>query len=171
MTAAAVRTTAPRQVGRFIIVCAVLWALTATGALLAAAGLVELTSGAPRDALPARLEIVVDLAAHNALVALWPAGLIAVGWAAIPVARTVGDILVAGQLAGHGLLVGSALGTHPGLWRYLPHLPLEWLALALPAAAWATARRNEPPLLIPTVLLTALLIAGAALLETFAVPI
>jgi hypothetical protein len=171
VSAAAVRTTAPRRVGRAAVACAVLWALTATGALLAAAGLLELTSGAPRDALPARPGVAVNLAAHNALVALWPAGLVAVGWAAIPVARTAGDILVAGQLAGHGLLVGSAVGTHPDLWRYLPHLPVEWLALSLPAAAWATARRNEPPLLIPTGLLTTLLVVGAALVETYAVPI
>ena len=171
MTAAPLRTAAPRRGGRVAIAYAVLWAFTAGGAHLAAVGLLELTSGAPRDALPARLETVVDLAVHNALIALWPAALVAVGWTVIPVVRTVGDVLVVGQLAGHGLLVGSALGTHPDLWRYLPHLPLEWLALAVPVAAWAVARRGEPLPPIPTVLLTGLLVAGAAVVETYAVPI
>ena len=33
----------------------------------------------------------------------------------------------------------------PELWRYLPHLPLEWLALALPAAAWLDRAPTTPP--------------------------
>lgn len=170
MTRAA-RAIAPRRAAPVAVSYTALWAFTAAGALLAAAGLLELTSGAPRDALPARIGVAVDLTAHNAPVALWPVGLVAAGWAAIPVARTLGDVLVTAQLAGHGLLVGSALGAHPDLWRYLPHLPVEWLALTIPAAAWITARRGDRMPLIAAGLLTGLLVAGAALLETYAVPI
>lgn len=162
---------APRRTGPVAVSYTALWVCTVAGALLAAAGVLELTSGAPRDALPARIGVAVDLAAHNAPVALWPAGLVAAGWAAIPVARTLGDVLVVAQLAGHGLLVGSALGAHPDLWRYLPHLPIEWLALAVPAGAWVTARRGEPVHLMKTALLTGPLVASAAFVETYAVPI
>lgn len=171
MTTAAARPIVPRRPRPTVLAYAALWVGTAAGALLAATRRLDLTSGTPRDALPATVDIAVDLAAHNALVALWPIALVAVGWPAIPIVRSVGDVLVAGQLAGHGLLVGSALGAHPDLWRYLPHLPVEWLALAVPAAAWIIARRDEPVHVVKTVLLTGLLVVGAALVETYAVPI
>ena len=147
-----------------------LWACTAAGAALTAAG-VELTTGTPHDALPARPDVAVDLLVHNALVALWPLALIALGWAAIPVARTVADALIAGHLAGHGLLVGNALAAHPDTWRYLPHLPAEWLALSLPVAAWLAARRDGRAPVPRTLALTVGLLVVAAVVETYAVPI
>lgn len=147
-----------------------LWASTAAGGALAELG-VELTAGTPRDALPARLHVAAELFTHNALVALWPLVIAALGWPAIPIARAVADAAITGHLLGHGLLVGNALASHPDLWRYLPHLPVEWLALALPAAAWITARRSEDVAPLFTTSLTALVLAAAALLETYAVPI
>ena len=148
-----------------------LWAATAVGVVLTAAGPYELTSGTPRDALPARLSIAIELVADNAPVALWPLALLALGWASLPIARTLGDVLVTAQVLGHGLLVGSALGTHPELWRYLPHLPVEWLALAIPVAAWVAVRVGRPAQPIRNASLTVALVVVAALLETYAVPI
>ena len=132
----------------------------------------------PHDALAARTSTALALLAHNTPVALWPLALSALGWHAFPVARTAGDVLITGQLVAHGLLVGSALGQHPAVWRYLPHLPLEWLALALPAGAWLTARtlpagptaaRFVGLALIAASCLAAL--AGAAAMETYLVPV
>ena len=117
-----------------------LWLATLTGAALAAAGARLQAVEAPRPALTPSLATVGELVEHNTLVALWPLALVALGWPELPGARTAGDLLVAAQLLAHGLLIGTAIGQHPQLWRFLPHLPLEWLALALPAAAWLTAR-------------------------------
>lgn len=154
-----------------LVVYGLLWAFSAAGALLAALGGLDLTDGRPRDALPARPGTLLELVVHNAPVVLWPLALVAVGWAAIPIVRNVGDALIAGHLAGQGLLVGFAVGEYSGLWRYLPHLPIEWLALSIPATAWLTARKGHPVAAARSLLLTGLLITGAALVETYGVPI
>ena len=106
---------------------------------------------------------------------LWPLALVALGWPELPGARTAGDLLIAAQLLAHGLLIGTAIGQHPQLWRFLPHLPLEWLALAIPAAAWLTARtrparpsRRRVPLVAGAVLAA---LAGAAAIETYLTPV
>lgn len=158
------------------IALAVLVALTAVGWLAGRSGL-ELTTGVPRDALPAGPSTVLELLAQNAPVALWPLALVALGWPAIPAIRTLGDLLIIAQLLGHGLLVGAALAAHDGLWRYLPHLPLEWAAIAVPAGAWLTARSRPGGVALDRRALTwaggltgALLIAAGAV-ETYAVPI
>jgi hypothetical protein len=117
---------------------------------------------------------VVELVAHNLPVAVWLLALVALGWPALPGARRVGDALVVGQLLGHGALVGNALAQHPGLWRYLPHLPLEWLALATPVAVWARARAGRRIGAVAAGL-AALRVAGllglAAIVETYLVPL
>jgi hypothetical protein len=83
-------------------------------------------------------------------------------------------VLVAGQLVGHGLLIGTAPAQQPELWRYLPHQPLEWLALALPAGAWLRARasapphRREPALVAP---LTLAVLTASGIIETYLVPL
>lgn len=153
-----------------------LWAATGAGTGLALAGVHLITVPAPRDALEPNLATAMELFAHNALVALWPLALTALGWHGLTGIRLVGDALLAAQLVAHGLLVGSALGQHPETWRYLPHLPLEWLAIATPAAAWLTARRGRPARPAATTLaagagacVAALL--GAAPIETYLVPV
>jgi hypothetical protein len=151
-----------------------LWALTAMGGLAADAGVRLITVQAPRDALAAEPATALVLLAHNAPVALWPLALVALDWPGIPLARRLGDALVAGQLLGHGLLIGSALGQQPGLWRYLPQLPLEWLALSIPAGAWVAARTSTPMSRsrgVAAALLTVATLTLAAILETYLVPI
>jgi hypothetical protein len=128
----------------------------------------------PRDALTAAPGTALELLMHNAPVALWPLTLVALGWPALLGMRRVGDVLVAGQLAGHGAIVGSALAQQPELWRYLPHLPPEWLALALPAATWMQTRAGtprNPRRLIATAAAASALLALAAGLETYLVPL
>jgi hypothetical protein len=144
------------------------------GALLAQAGVRVITAPAPRDVLAATPRTVFELVAHNLPVALWPLALIALGWPALPGARRVGDALVAGQLLGHGAIAGNALAQQPGLWRYLPHLPVEWLALALPVAAWAQARAGRSFGAVGVVRVSGRVVALlvlAAIVETYLVPL
>jgi hypothetical protein len=161
------------------ITYAALWAATGAGAALTLAGIQLATTSAPRDALDPGAGTAVGLVAHNAAVALWPLALVLLGWPALPGVRRVGDGLIVAQLLTHGLLVGAALGEHHDTWRYLPHLPLEWLAIAAPAASWLTARtarlshpvmrRRVEPVLAGAGVLVVLL--GAAAIETYLVPV
>jgi hypothetical protein len=154
---------------------AALIAAAAAGALLAAAGLSLVNAPVPRDALPATPRTAAELLVHNARVVLWPLALVWLDWPRHRLTRCAGDALAAGQLAGHGALVGAALAQQPELWRYLPHLPVEWLAIALPAAAWfsARARRDRPAGRVMLGLAAAVmaLLVVAAILETYAVPL
>lgn len=149
-----------------------LWTATAAGAVLAlVGGVVLLRVGAPRDALEASAATAEGLLWHNLGVALWPLVLVAVGWTSIPVTRRVGDAMAIGQLVLHGLLVGNAIGQQPALWRFLPHLPFEWLGVAVPVAAWRAARGGLEPNLAPVVVVSIAALAAAASLETWAVPL
>lgn len=151
-----------------------LWMATGSGAAIGAVTGARLAHAAvPDDALAASAATALELLAHNAPVALWPLALVAVGWPDIPVVRIAGDALVAGQLLAHGLVVGDALAQHPQLWRFLPHLPLEWLALATPAAGWLLARRDlagrQRVAGLAATSIAALIVAAG--LETWAVPL
>lgn len=151
-----------------------LWAATALGAGLAAVGGPALLRvGTLRDALSPTLTTAVDLFGHNCVVAAWPLALVTVGWAGLRTAGVAVDILVATQVAVHGLLVGGAIGQRPELWRYLPHLPFEWLGIAVPAACWRLHRRgggsSRATGASTAVSFSALLVAAA--LETWAVPL
>jgi hypothetical protein len=144
------------------------------GAGLAAVGVPVVSAPAPRDALHADLLTVVLLVGHNEPVALWPLALVALGWPRIRYVRVLGDALMIGQLAGHGALVGSAPAQHPELWRYLPHLPAEWLALALPVAAWAQARAGRcfgAAGVVAVAGRVVVLLVLAAVAETYLVPL
>ena len=72
------------------------------------------------------------------LVALWPLALVRLRLAGDPgVARIVGDALDRRAARSRTECSSAdAVGQRPDLWRYLPHLPFEWLGLALPVAGW-----------------------------------
>jgi hypothetical protein len=145
----------------------------ALGAGLAVLGVAVVVVGPPHDALADTPANAIALFRHNLPIDLWPLALVWLGWPAIPVARSVGDALVTGQLVWHGALLGSALAQQPALWRYLPHLPFEYTALALPTAAWWHARRTAKPAATTMLTLTLTvigLLAAAAILETYLVP-
>lgn len=159
------------MIARLGVALSVIWAATLIGAVAGRIG--GSSSETPRDALPATVTTFSDLLAHNAPVALWPCALVAIGWPFLRGVRHVGDTLVAAQLLSHGLLIGVALGTHAELWRYLPHLPLEWLALALPAAAWLQARTGPagtPRGIGLCAFGSVAALVSAAAVETFLVP-
>jgi len=154
-------------------------ALAGAGALAALAVIAvpglghSLYPDAPRPALSGGAVATLELLAHNAPVALWPLALVLLGWHGIPVARRVGDGLIAAQLAIHGATIGAALATWPELARWLPHLPAEYAAIALPCAVWIAARRNGCPTPSQLALLasaTLALLAFAASLETWGTP-
>lgn len=151
-----------------------IWATTALGAASTAAGIGALRTPPPRDALDATPATAISLLGHNALIALWPFALISLGWPSLPGVRWVGDALIAAQLVLDGLVVGGALASHPAMWRYLPHLPVEWLALAIPAAAWMNARITPPAHrreLAAATGATLAALTAAAVIETYAVPL
>lgn len=150
------------------------WAATATGALVAAVtGAAVQHADKPHPVLSATLATALSLWIANALVAMWPLALVRLGWHELPAGRLVGDALVAGHLTVQGLLVGGALGQQPELWRYLPHLPFEWLGIATPAAGWLLARHGHANRAQLRALATASLavLGVAALVETWAVPL
>ena len=75
------------------------------------------------------------------------------------------------QLLGNGLIAGNALGQHPRLALYLPHLPLEWLAIAIPVAAWQSARDGQRTARLRATAATVAALVAAALIETYLVPV
>jgi hypothetical protein len=168
-------TTPPHPAHTVALAAAALLAGAAIGAALDAAGTPLVEAPTPRDALPASATTALELLTHNARVALWPLLLVALDWPKRPVTRLIGDALVAGHLIGHGAVIGSALAQQPGLWRYLPHLPLEWLAIALPAATWLAARSAaigpKHGVLAITAALILVTLALAALTEIYLVPL
>ena len=97
-------------------------------------------------------------------------------WHTARVTRHVGDVAVAAIVVANALLVGLALGRYPAeLPRYLPHLALEDLALAIAASAWVARRlahrAGDAPASVPRcALLTLGVAAAAALVEVYAVP-
>lgn len=153
-----------------MIALLVIWSATLLGAIAGLLGIAAVGK-TPHDALPASADSCAELLAHNAPVALWPLALVLLGWPALRGACLVGDALIAAQLLGHGLVVGVALASHADLWRYLPHLPLEWLAIALPASAWLDARRRTTRGLLGTAAACAAALIGAAAIETYMVPL
>ena len=147
-----------------------IWSATMAGVVLELAGLQLLNAGMPSDPLAATPRTVLELLLANVRVACWPLALLALGWDRHRVPARAGDVLVKAQLLGNGLVVGNVLGQHPRLAHYLPHLPLEWLAISLPAAAWTATRSAQSPRLWPVAAATLTALVGAALIETYLVP-
>jgi hypothetical protein len=171
MTSAVATRTSP--VRAFALCLTATWAATLGGALVTAVGLIETAGREPHDALEAQPETVLALVAHNAPIVAWPFAVVAVGWHGLSGVRVVGDLLVAGQVVSHGAIVGAAIGEHPELWRYLPHLPLEWAAISASAAAWLHARKSSAVRgeVLRLVAATAVAVLSAAVVETYLVPL
>lgn len=118
-------------------------------AATAAAALVELldpslfASSAPRPTLLPTLGAAAGIFATNIRLALVPFIVIALRFQSARASRLIGDVLLAGLLGGNAALVGLALGRwQDRLIPYLPHLPIEYLAIAAAAGAWLVVRRR-----------------------------
>jgi hypothetical protein len=120
-----------------------LWALTAAGATLGRAWPAIAPAGTPHPTLHGTLGDALAIATTNTRILSAPFGLAILGFPADRRARRLGDVLVAGLLAANAIHVGLALGRDGAqLVRYVPQLPIEWLAAAITAAAWLELRNN-----------------------------
>jgi hypothetical protein len=154
------------------------WTLTAAAALITAAlpAVGELARHAlhlalvPASAPPATR--MLDVALTNGFAAGWPL-LLALLDGPHRAIRAVHGALIAAWLAVNVISVGAAIGSYgTPILPYLPHLPLEWTAVALSLAGYLHARGRQATgraLLTPALALTVILIAAAAL-ETYATP-
>jgi hypothetical protein len=145
---------------------------------LAAAGIGELSRLiAPRLHLRPHTEPSIRLAlgtwAHNMRIAGWPLLAAALRMHRVRWRRRLVDAWLAISLVGNSVLVGAAIAAGgQRLLPYLVHLPFEWAAIALAASGWILASRRTMPgrQLAALTANFALLLAVAALLETYAVP-
>jgi single-strand DNA-binding protein len=102
-----------------------------------------------------------------------PFVLAALRFADTALGRTVGDVIIAALTAYSTLTVGLAIGRWQwALIPYLPHLPFEWAALSLAVGAWLRVRQHAVDWLGLAGLggVIVVLLAGAAVLETWATP-
>jgi hypothetical protein len=116
---------------------------------------------------------VIGLWAHNVPIAAWP---ILLGWFDAdhgPIRRRSADAAVAVCALASALPVGAAFAAYgPQLIPYIPHLPLEWGGLAAGCSGWLAQRQHpqSAKAQLARLAVTMLLLLGAAVLETVAVP-
>jgi len=151
---------------RVAVAYAGLWTFTCAGVLAGAAAPGLAPGGHPRATLHGTLGDFASIAIANAKVLSAPFLLALFRFPSDRRSRQLGDVLVV------VLLGGNALGRDRGaLLPYVPQLPLEWLAVALAAAAWLTlrtgARKRTGLAYIAAVLV---LVAAAAAIETICTP-
>jgi len=171
-----------RQLDAALAVYAALWTTTAL-----AAAAVALAPGLAAHARASLRGLGMDLHPHaatlHALLVTRLARNMAIAaapteWAAIGAGRSrrwrrVVDAILTATLLTDAGLVGVALGAYGvRLVAWLPHLPLEWAALAVGVLPWLAARRGQRrrvDLLAPLAVCFVLLLA-AACVETWLTP-
>jgi hypothetical protein len=158
------------------------WALTAlAGALVVIAGAPAITftrhtlglrltaQGNP----PPHLEEIIALTVHNVPIAAWPVLLGLTGADRHRLSRRLADWGVLACVVVNCAPVGAAFAAYgTALIAYLPHLPLEWAALALGASSWLVQRvrpLSTRERLLWIAMTTGMLL-GSAALESIAVP-
>lgn len=146
-------------------------------AAVASAVAPELGPGrAPRPTLHGTPTEALTIFLTNAQTLIAPLILVAGRWHTGRVTRHVGDLVVGALVTANATIIGLALGRYPTqLPGYLPHLPLEYAALALAASAWLTRRlpnhrAQRSRSLLGCATLTLVVTAIAAVVETYAVP-
>jgi hypothetical protein len=161
-----------RHARRIALAYTALWALTGAGALIGAALPALVPAGRPHPSLHGTLSDLAAIAATNARTLSAPFLLALLGFPAHRSSRRLGDLLLGVLLAGNALRVGAALVRWRGrLLPYVPQLPVEWLAVAVAAAAWLTLRgdgRRDTALAYLAAVLT--LVVSAAAIETTCTP-
>jgi hypothetical protein len=148
--------------------------LTAAGVLLGRLVPALAPGGTPHATLHGSAGEGAGILLHNLRVLAAPVILAGARWAEHRATRLAGDTIVAAIVVCSPLTVGAAIGRHgPELVRFLPHVPLEWAALSIAAAAWLTVRRGGRLASLALVAYAiAVLVAAmaAAMVETVAVP-
>jgi hypothetical protein len=154
----------------------VIWAATLLAAVLVAvvpgAGALARAAFALEPA-SASVGEYAAIASNNLRLVVIPVALAALGLARSPAGRVVGDALVAATLIVNGALVGAVVGGYGlALLPSLVHLPLEWEAFAVAAAAWGIARGRDASQAedMPIAAASAALVLLAAAVEVYATP-
>lgn len=148
-------------------------ALTTLGALLEVIFPALADHTRPHPTLTGSVGDALSILQHNLRVLAAPFLLCLLRLRASRLGRHAGDILILAIAAASAIPVGLGLGRwHTTLLPYLPQLPLEWAALAVAICAWLTARHDRATLRELAILAsaTALLLLGAASLETWCTP-
>ena len=161
------------ELARIARVAGAVWGLTLAAAITVALTGSLAPGGHPHPVLHGTPSEAVELFAHNLRALFAPLILALARWGRGRLTRTAGDVIVAAIVLANTATVGAALGRFgTTLLPYLPHLPLEWSALTLATCAWVAQRTGPPrPRLVARYAAgTVALAAGAAVLETFAVP-
>jgi hypothetical protein len=149
--------------------------LSLTGAAVLAGALDRSLAGGghPHPTLTGTVSEAASILGNNLRALAAPFLLIILRFPAARITRAIGDVAIAAILTVNCATVGIQLGRWQGrLLPYLPHLPLEFSALACSTCAWLIARddtQHRRELTVLALATTSLLI-GAACLETWATP-
>ena len=118
-------------------------AATAFGVVLELVDRDLFTSTPPHPTLPPTVAAIATIFLTNLRVAAPPFILIAFRFPSASSTRTAGDLILAGILFANTVRIGLAIGRwQTQLVPYLPHLPLEYLAISVAAGSWLSARNR-----------------------------
>jgi hypothetical protein len=148
-------------------------ALTALGALLSWIAPTLAGHTRPHPTLAGSLGDAIGILQNNLRVLVAPFLLWLFKFPSSRLGRRVGDLLVLMLAAGSAIPVGLEVGRwETKLLPFVTQLPLEWAALAVAISAWLTARQGQAPARQIAILAatTAVLLVGAACLETWCTP-
>lgn len=180
--AAVIAFDASRVVGIRAGACRVVWCsfalavLTGLGVIVALVDPSLVSAGKPRAVLHPTLVAILSILATNLRVLAAPFVLAAFRFSSSRCGRVLGDLIVGGILVGNALWIGLALGRWQGqLIRFVPQLPLEYLAASTSATAWLDARwrgtkRPDVRTSCSYAALAVLLLVSAAIVEVRATP-
>ena len=116
-------------------------AATALGVVLELVDHDLFTSTPPHPTLLPTVGAISSIFVTNLRVAAVPFILIAFRFPSASSTRTAGDLVLTGILFANAVRIGLAIGRwQTQLVPYLPHLPLEYLAISVAAGAWLSAR-------------------------------
>lgn len=151
---------------------AAVWLLTAIGVVVGLLAPELAPGGGPHPTLHGRAADVLSILTTNLRLLMMPLAVGLLGFQRSGPGRAFGDVLVGAVVTLNTLRVGLALGRYgTRLIPYIPQLPIEWLALALSASAWITARHGpQPRTLRDRALQTLIAATAAAAIEALLTP-
>lgn len=145
------------------IVLGAVWALTALAGLLGELAPGLASGGRPHPTLHGSAGEILAILTDNLRILIAPFLLAALHWPAGQRTGRLGDLMILALVLANTAPVGLALGRFGSqLLPYLPHLPLEWAALAASSAAWLAARRGNPPRVLAAYGIAVLILASPA---------